>query len=77
LEATAIQVLLIVKPVIILATYHLPSRPLRRSDPIACFGKGMPVLMAGDFNTKYVDLSWRLNTRRGYSYVFLSTRTPV
>jgi len=30
----------------------------------ACFGRGLLVLMAGDFNAKHVDWNSRLNTRR-------------
>jgi len=40
LEATAIQVTLAGKPVLILAAYLSPSRPLIEADLTACFGKG-------------------------------------
>ena len=52
------------KPVKILAAYLSPSRPLIGADLSACFGGGMPVLMAGDINAKHVDWNSRLNTRR-------------
>jgi hypothetical protein len=65
LEATAVQVLLAGRPVKILATYLSPSRPLVGADLTACFGKGFPVLMAGDLNAKHVDWNSRLTTRRG------------
>jgi hypothetical protein len=32
-----------------------PSRPLLGTDLTVCFGGGLPVLMAGDFNAKHVD----------------------
>jgi len=65
LEFTAIQVTLAGKPVLILAAYLSPSRPLIGADLTACFGGGLPVLMAGDLNAKHVDWNSRLNTRRG------------
>ena len=65
LEATAIQVTLAGKPVLMLAAYLSPSRPLIGADVTACFGGGLPVLMAGALNTKHVDWNSRLNTRRG------------
>jgi len=77
LEATAIQVTLAGKPVLILAAYLSPSRPLIGADLTACFGGGLPVLMAGDLNAKHVDWNSRLNTRRGNSYVNMPTGTPV
>jgi len=54
-EATAIQVTLAGRPVLILAAYLSPSRPLIGADLTACFGGGLPVLMAGDLNAKHVD----------------------
>jgi len=65
LEATAIQVTMAGKPVKILAAYLSPSSPLIKADLSACFGGGMPVLMAGDLNAKHVDWNSRLSTRRG------------
>jgi len=65
LEATAIQVTLTGKPVLILAAYLSPSRPLIGADLTACFGWGLPVLMAGDLNAKHVYWNSRLITRRG------------
>jgi hypothetical protein len=55
LEATAIHTMLVGKPVIILAAYLSPTRPLIGADLDACFGGGLPVLMAGDLNAKHVD----------------------
>jgi hypothetical protein len=52
LEATAVQVTLASRPVKILAVYLSPSRPLIGADLTACFGEGLPVLMAGDLNAK-------------------------
>ena len=65
LEATAIQSKMAGKPVKILAAYLSPSRPLIGADLSACFGGGIPVLMAGDLNAKHVDWNSRLGTRRG------------
>jgi len=65
LEATAVQVILAGRPVKILAAYLSPSRPLIGADLTACFGGGLPVLMAGDLNAKHVDWNLRLTTRRG------------
>ena len=64
-EATTKQVILAGRPVIVLAAYISPSRPLTRAELSACFGGGLPVLMAGDFNAKLVDWNSRLSTRRG------------
>ena len=55
LEATAIQVTLAGKSVIVLAAYLSPSRPLIGADLTACFGGASPILMAGDLNAKHVD----------------------
>jgi endonuclease/exonuclease/phosphatase family metal-dependent hydrolase len=65
LEDTAIQVTLAGKPVKILAVYLSPSRPVIGADLTACFGGGLPVLMAGDLNAKHVDWNSRMTTRRG------------
>ena len=65
LEATAVQVTLAGRPVKILAAYLSPSRPLIGADLTACFGGGLPVLLAGDLNAKHVDWNSRLTTRRG------------
>ena len=64
LEATAIQTELAGRPVKILAAYLLPSRPLIGADLDVCFGGGLPVLVAGDFNAKHVDGNSRLSTTR-------------
>jgi len=65
LETTAIQVKLAGWPVLNLAAYLSPSRKLIGADLTACFGGGLPGLMAGDINAKHVDWNSRLNTRRG------------
>jgi hypothetical protein len=65
LEATAIQVTLSSKPVKILAVYLSSFRPLIGADQTACFGGGLPVLMAGDLNAKHVDWNSRLTTILG------------
>ena len=65
LEATAIQVALVGRPVVVLAAYLSPSRPLIGADLTACFGGGLPVLMASDLNFKHVDWNSRLSTTRG------------
>jgi len=77
LEATAIQVTLAGRTVLILAAYLSLSRPLIGAELTACFGGELHVLMAGDLNTKHVDWNSRLNTRRGNSYVNMPTGTPV
>jgi len=64
LEATAIQVTLASKTLLTLAAYISPSRPQIGADLTACFGGGLPVLMAGDLNAKHVVWNSRLNTRR-------------
>jgi len=53
------------KQVEILAAYVSPYHTLIGVGLYACFGVGMPVLMAGDLSTKHVDWTSRLNTRRG------------
>jgi endonuclease/exonuclease/phosphatase (EEP) superfamily protein YafD len=53
------------KPVKILAVYLSPSRHQIASDLSACFGGGLPVLMAGDLNAKHVEWNSRLTTKRG------------
>jgi hypothetical protein len=52
------------KPVKILAAYFSPSRALIGVDLTACFGEGLPVLMAGDINAKHVDWNSRMTTGR-------------
>ena len=65
LEAIAIQIMLAGRPVKFFAAYLSPSRPLIGADLGACFGGGLPVLLAGDLNAKHVDWNTRLSTRRG------------
>jgi len=50
LDAAANHVTLAGRPVIGLAVYFSPSRPLIGADLSACFGWGLPVLIAGDLN---------------------------
>jgi hypothetical protein len=64
LEATAIQVTLASKPVIVLAAYLSPSRSLIGMDLTAYFGRGLEVLMAGELNNKHVDWNSRSTRRR-------------
>jgi hypothetical protein len=45
--------------------YLSSSRLLIEADLSACFGGGLPVLLAGDLNAKHVDWNSLLNTRRG------------
>jgi len=52
LEATAIQVTLAGKPVLTLAAYLSPTCSLIGADLTACFGRGLPVLIAGDLDAK-------------------------
>jgi hypothetical protein len=47
----------------ILAAYLSPSRPQIGVELTACFGGGLPFLMAGDLNAKHVDLNSRITTR--------------
>jgi hypothetical protein len=47
------------------AAYLSPSRPLIGADVDACFGCGLPVILAGDLNSKHVDWNYRLSTTRG------------
>jgi hypothetical protein len=77
LVTTAVQVNFTGRPVTILAAYLSPSRLLIGTDLTACFGWGLPVLMAGDLNAKHVDWNSRLTTKRGDSYVIMPTGTPV
>jgi hypothetical protein len=65
LEATAIQVMLVTKPVKILVAYLSPTRPLIVSDLSAWLGRGLPVIMAGDLNAKHVEWNSRLTMTRG------------
>ena len=50
------------KPVKICAAYLSPSHPLIVAELSACYGGGIPVLMAGDRNAKHVDWNSRLST---------------
>jgi len=65
LEATAIQVMMANKPVIILAAYLSPSRPLNALELSACLDDGLPVLIAGNLNAKHVEWNSRLIMKRG------------
>jgi hypothetical protein len=48
----------------ILAVYLSPSRPIVGTDLSACFGEGVPVLIARDLNAKHIDWNSRLTTTR-------------
>jgi len=74
LEATAIQVTMAGKPVLILVAYISPFRSLIGADLTACFGGGLPVLVAEDLNAKNVDWNSRLNTRQGENRTCLCRR---
>jgi hypothetical protein len=52
------------RPVKILVVYLTLSRPLIGANFTACFGGGLPVLMAGDLNAKHVDWNSRMTMRR-------------
>jgi exonuclease III len=58
-EATAIQVIMAGRPVLILAAYHSPCNTLIGADLSACLGRGLPVLMGRDLNVKDVDWNSR------------------
>jgi hypothetical protein len=63
LEANTIQIMLAGRLVKVLPAYLSPSRPLIGADLDACFGGGLPDLLAGDLNAKQVDRNSRLITR--------------
>jgi hypothetical protein len=63
--ATAIQVAMAGRPVKVLAAYLSSTRPVIDADLDACFGGGLPVLLAGDLNAKHVNWNSRLVTSRG------------
>ena len=65
LEATAVQVTLAGRTLKILAACLSPSHPLTGAELTACFGGGLPVMMAGHLNAKHVDWNLRLKKRRG------------
>jgi len=65
LLATTVQITLASKPMLNLVAYHSTSRQLIGENLIACFGGGLPALMAGDLNAKHVDWNLLLSTRRG------------
>jgi len=52
------------KPVKIIVAYLSPFLPLVGTDLPACFGEGMPALLADNLNNKDVDSNSRLSTRR-------------
>jgi hypothetical protein len=55
----------------------LLSETFLKPGQAACFGGGLPVLMAGDLNAKHVDWNSRLTTDGENSYVITLARTPV
>ena len=63
-EATANQVILEGKSMIVVAANLTLSRPLIGADLTACFGGELQVVMAGDLNAKHVDWNSRLSNRR-------------
>jgi hypothetical protein len=86
LETTAIQNTMACKPLVVLAVYLSPCRPLIGAELDACFGSGLTVLVAGDLNTKHVDWNSRLTTRREkllrdyaerYSCLIFGPNTPT
>jgi hypothetical protein len=64
-EATTKQIMLDPSLVKVLAAYLSSSRPRIGEDLDACFGGGLPVLLAGDVNAKHVDWNLRLSSRSG------------
>jgi len=54
-DASTIQVTLAGEPVLILAVYRSPSRPLIGTDLTAYFDAGLPGLMPRNLNAKHVD----------------------
>jgi hypothetical protein len=64
LEATTIQIMLAVKPVITNAANVSPSVWLNAADLYTCFGGGLPFLLAGYLNAQHVDWNSGLSTRR-------------
>jgi hypothetical protein len=71
------QITLAGRPVKIISVYLSPFRPLIGADLTACFGGGLPLLMAGDLNAKHVE--WNSGRLRdgGNSYVIMPTGSPV
>jgi hypothetical protein len=53
------------KPVKIVEVYLSPSRPLCAVELSASLGGGLPILIAGDLNTKHKQWNSRLITTRG------------
>jgi exonuclease III len=64
LDATAMHLELVTRPVKLVAAYLSPTRPLIESDLSECLSGGFPVLMAGDLNAKHTDWNSRLTTAR-------------
>jgi len=77
LEATALKIKPAGRPVKVLAAYLSHSRPLIGADLDACFGGGLPVLMASELYAIHVDLNSRLRTRRGNPCVTMPMGSPV
>jgi hypothetical protein len=65
LEATAIHLVLVTRPVKLVSAYLAPTRPLIESDLTECLSGGIPVLMAGDLNAKQKDWNSGLTRARG------------
>jgi len=62
METTAVQVTLTGIPLTIIEAYLSATLPLIGTDLTACFGGGLPVLMAGDLIAKHVDCNSRVTT---------------
>jgi hypothetical protein len=65
LEATAIHLLLAIRPVKLVAAYLSPKRPLIESGLSECLSRGFPVLTAGDPNAKHTDRNSGPATAKG------------
>jgi hypothetical protein len=77
LKATAIQVTMVGKPVKIFAASLSPSRSLIGAELSACFGEGMPGLMADELNAKHVEWNSRLSKDGENSCAIMPIGTPV
>jgi hypothetical protein len=75
--ATAIQFTWAGKPVIVLAAYLSPFRPLMGADLTTCFCGELPLRLAGELNAKHVDWNSRLSRRRVKDHVIMPTKPPV
>jgi hypothetical protein len=76
LEATAIHTILAGKPVKFFAAYLSFGRTLIGVDLDACFGGGLPVLLAGDLNAKPCWLELSVD-HEGETHALLRRRKPL